>query len=144
MPAGLTFLWMTVFGNTSIDLIMHHSAEELGHIVQSDVSLALFKFLEYFPFSNILSGISVVMIVIFFVTSSDSSAYGDRSVGIKGWWTYTDLAEGILVLPDRSGGVGINAGGGVEGVTECHYCHRTAFFHYLADLQLGLAESLGH
>ena len=74
VPSGLTFLWMTVFGNTSIDLIMHHGATELGQVVQSDVSLALFKFLEYFPFAGVLSGIATIMVVIFFVTSSDSSA----------------------------------------------------------------------
>ncbi|MTI12815.1 BCCT family transporter [Sansalvadorimonas verongulae] len=74
VPSALTFLWMTVFGNTSIDLIMNQGGGELGQIVQSDVSLALFKFLEYFPFSNILSGLAVVMVVVFFVTSSDSSA----------------------------------------------------------------------
>ncbi|MCG8476413.1 MAG: BCCT family transporter, partial [Cytophagales bacterium] len=74
VPSGLTFLWMTVFGNTSIDLIMHYGAAELGEIVKADVSLALFKFLEHFPFSDILSGIAITMVVIFFVTSSDSSA----------------------------------------------------------------------
>ncbi|CAM3567002.1 BCCT family transporter [Parendozoicomonas haliclonae] len=74
VPSALTFLWMTVFGNTSINMIMHEGAEELGTIVQTDVSLALFKFLEYFPFTGVLSGISVIMIVVFFVTSSDSSA----------------------------------------------------------------------
>ena len=74
VPSALTFLWMTVFGNTSIDLIMNHGATELGTVVQTDVSLALFKFLEYFPFTNVLSGISIIMVVVFFVTSSDSSA----------------------------------------------------------------------
>ncbi|KEQ16431.1 BCCT family transporter [Endozoicomonas numazuensis] len=74
VPAGLTFIWMTVFGNTSIDLIMNHGATDLADIVQEDVSLALFKFLEYFPATNFLSGIAIIMVVVFFVTSSDSSA----------------------------------------------------------------------
>ncbi len=74
VPSGLTFLWMTIFGNTAIDLIMHHGAAELGHVVQTDVSLGLFKFLEFFPFTDALSGLAIVMVGIFFVTSSDSSA----------------------------------------------------------------------
>ena len=74
VPAGLTFLWMTVFGNTSIFMIMHQGATDLSTVVQSDVSLALFKFLEYFPMSGLLSTVATVMVVIFFVTSSDSSA----------------------------------------------------------------------
>lgn len=74
VPSGLTFLWMTVFGNTSINAIMNDSAGQLSSIVQNDASLALFSFLELFPFSSFLSFIAVLMVVIFFVTSSDSSA----------------------------------------------------------------------
>lgn len=74
VPVGLTFIWMTINGNTAIDLIANKGATELGVIVQQDVSLALFKFLEYFPFSQALSFIAVFMIVIFFVTTADSGA----------------------------------------------------------------------
>ncbi len=74
VPSGLTFLWMTVFGNTSINLILHHGATALAETVQEDIALALFKFLEYFPFSTTLSVFAIIMLVVFFVTSSDSSA----------------------------------------------------------------------
>ena len=74
VPTGLTFLWMTVFGNTAIHAIMHDTAGQLATVVQQNASLALFTFLEMFPFSEVLSFIAVLMVVIFFVTSSDSSA----------------------------------------------------------------------
>ena len=74
VPSLLTFIWMTVFGNTAIDAVMHRGAMELTVIVQDDTSLTLFKFLELFPLSEMLSMIAVMMVVIFFVTSSDSSA----------------------------------------------------------------------
>ncbi|MBE8167056.1 MAG: BCCT family transporter [Shewanella sp.] len=74
VPTLLTFIWMTVFGNSAIDMIMNQGATELGTVVQNDVSLALFKFLEHFPFSNFLSFVAIIMVVLFFVTSSDSSA----------------------------------------------------------------------
>lgn len=73
-PAGFTLMWMTFFGNTAIDLIMTKGATALATTVQSDVSLALFKFLEYFPFSSVLSGVATIMVIIFFVTSADSGA----------------------------------------------------------------------
>lgn len=73
VPAGFTLLWMTFFGNTAIDLIMH-GATGLADAVQSDSSVALFKFLEFFPFSKILSIFATLMIVVFFVTSADSGA----------------------------------------------------------------------
>ncbi|KEQ15425.1 choline transporter [Endozoicomonas montiporae] len=74
VPTGLTFLWMTVFGNTAIHAIMNDTAGQLATVVQNDASLALFTFLEMFPFSEALSFIAILMVVIFFVTSSDSSA----------------------------------------------------------------------
>ena len=74
VPSFLTFIWMTVFGNTAIDAIMNQGATELSAIVQQDTSLTLFKFLELFPFAEVLSMIAILMVVIFFVTSSDSSA----------------------------------------------------------------------
>ena len=74
VPSGLTFLWMTVFGNTAIHALMNGTAGDLANVVQQDASLALFSFLEMFPLPQVLSFIAVLMIVIFFVTSSDSSA----------------------------------------------------------------------
>ncbi|WP_455425510.1 BCCT family transporter [Dryocola sp. LX212] len=74
VPAGFTLLWMTVFGNTAINLIMNKGAKDLANTVQTDVSLALFNFLEHFPFSTVLSLIAMAMVVVFFVTSADSGA----------------------------------------------------------------------
>lgn len=74
VPAGFTLLWMTFFGNSAIWLIMEKGARELANVVQNDQALALFNFLEYFPFGNILSFIAMAMVVVFFVTSADSGA----------------------------------------------------------------------
>jgi len=74
VPAGFTLMWMTFFGNTAIDLIKNQGADKLAETVQSDVSLALFEFLSYFPFSTAISFFAMLMVVIFFVTSADSGA----------------------------------------------------------------------
>ncbi len=74
VPAGFTLMWMTVFGNSAIYLIMNKGAADLAGTVQQDVSLALFNFLEHFPFSGVLSVIAMAMVVVFFVTSADSGA----------------------------------------------------------------------
>ncbi|PJE78284.1 Glycine betaine transporter [invertebrate metagenome] len=74
VPVGLSFVWMTVFGNSAINLIANHGASQLGQLIQQDVSLALFRFLEYFPFAHFLSAISLIILVIFFVTTADSGA----------------------------------------------------------------------
>ncbi|PHM72585.1 choline BCCT transporter BetT [Xenorhabdus sp. KJ12.1] len=74
VPSGFTLMWMTAFGNSAIDLIANKGAKELATVVQTDVSLALFNFLEYFPLPMVLSFIAMVMVVMFFVTSADSGA----------------------------------------------------------------------
>lgn len=59
VPAGFTLMWMTVFGNSAIYLIMNQGATDLANTVQQDVALALFNFLEHFPFSSVLSFIAM-------------------------------------------------------------------------------------
>lgn len=74
VPTGFTFLWMTVFGNTSIHMIMKEGVTSLAETVSADSSLALFAFLEHFPFSTLLSVVAVCMVILFFVTSADSGS----------------------------------------------------------------------
>ncbi|WP_288446075.1 choline BCCT transporter BetT [uncultured Serratia sp.] len=74
VPAGFTLMWMTVFGNSAIYFIMEKGATDLAATVQQDVALALFNFLEHFPFSSVLSFIAMAMVIVFFVTSADSGA----------------------------------------------------------------------
>ena len=74
VPTGLTLVWLTAFGNTAINMITHLGVTDLGKTVAGNIPVALFHFLEYFPFSNLLSLIAMAMVVIFFITSADSSA----------------------------------------------------------------------
>ena len=74
VPTAFTLLWMTIFGNSAISLIFDSGVTQLAEMVNSNTSVALFVFLENLPLSQILSTLSVFMIVVFFVTSCDSGA----------------------------------------------------------------------
>lgn len=74
IPSGFTLLWMTVFGNSAIDLIMNQGVASLADAVAQDEAISLFAFLENFPFSSVLSFIGTCMVIVFFVTSSDSGS----------------------------------------------------------------------
>lgn len=74
VPAGFTLLWMTVFGDTAIHLVLNEGLRSLAETTNADSSLALFAFLEQFPLSNLLSLLAVAMVMVFFVTSADSGA----------------------------------------------------------------------
>jgi choline/glycine/proline betaine transport protein len=74
IPAGFTFFWMTVFGNTAIFIDTGRAAGALGAAIQSDVSVGLFKFFEYLPLPGLTSIVAILLVAIFFVTSADSGA----------------------------------------------------------------------
>ncbi|MFG0380242.1 BCCT family transporter [Pseudomonas sp. zbq_18] len=74
VPAGFTLFWMTVFGDSAINMVLNDGLQSLADATNADSSLALFAFLENFPLSTLLSMIAVAMVVVFFVTSADSGA----------------------------------------------------------------------
>lgn len=74
VPVGFSMMWFTFFGNSAIDMILNGGLNALGDAVSNDVAVALFVFLQQFPFGSVLSFIAILMVVIFFVTSADSGA----------------------------------------------------------------------
>nr|WP_297460844.1 choline BCCT transporter BetT [uncultured Halomonas sp.] len=74
VPVGFTFLWLTVFGDTALHLLLMDNVRSLAEAVNADASVALFQFLENFPLSQVSSLLATVLVVTFFVTSSDSGS----------------------------------------------------------------------
>jgi len=74
VPTIFTFLWFSVFGDTALHLIMVEGYTSLIADVQADNAIALFKLFELLPMTSIASFLAVVLIVTFFVTSSDSGS----------------------------------------------------------------------
>ena len=74
VPTVFTFLWFSIFGDTALNLIMNEGYSTLIADVQADHAVALFKLYEVLPLSSVVSFITVILIVTFFVTSSDSGS----------------------------------------------------------------------
>lgn len=72
-PTLLSFLWMSSFGGSALWLQLTGTAD-IAAAVSKDVSTALFVMLESFPFTKITSFIGILLVTIFFVTSSDSGS----------------------------------------------------------------------
>jgi choline/glycine/proline betaine transport protein len=73
IPTLLSFVWMSVFGGTALNLQAHGIAD-IAAAVNDDVARAMFAMLENFPVAEVLSGIAIILVTIFFVTSSDSGS----------------------------------------------------------------------
>ncbi|ELR63788.1 High-affinity choline uptake protein BetT [Photobacterium marinum] len=73
IPTLMTIVWMSVFGGIAIDQVIN-KVGELGTQGLTDISLTLFHVYDALPFGSAISIISIVLILIFFITSSDSGS----------------------------------------------------------------------
>ncbi len=75
-PTAVCALWMSTFGGAAIDMINAGGAEGVTATVVDSYKPegALFGFLKELPLYGIVAPISLILIVIFFVTSSDSGS----------------------------------------------------------------------
>ncbi|MFB6348062.1 BCCT family transporter [Moraxella marmotae] len=73
VPMLLLFLWFTAFGGVAIHMELNGSFGLL-EAVQADYGSAIFKLLEYYPFTQGLISVALVMIILWFVTSADSAS----------------------------------------------------------------------
>jgi choline/glycine/proline betaine transport protein len=72
-PTAFTLVWFGIFGLSAIQVEMDGQIA-LAEQVQQDPSVAIFAFLQALPLSGLASALSVMIIVIFFTTSSDSAS----------------------------------------------------------------------
>jgi choline/glycine/proline betaine transport protein len=103
VPVGFTFMWLTFFGNTAISLDMNVASGAISQAVNDNLPVALFRFLEYFPFAAVSSLVATVLVVTFFVTSSDSASLVIDTItagGVEGapvWQrVFWALTEGVV------------------------------------------------
>ena len=73
VPSLIVFIWMGVFGNAAIYQVLNNVGDISG-AVSNNASTALFVLFDNLLFTKALSTISLILIVTFFVTSSDSGA----------------------------------------------------------------------
>lgn len=72
IPLGFTLAWLSLFGNTAISLVLEHGQTLLGQVALQDPPMAVFKLLEYLPWTTITAGFTVVISFVLFLTPVDS------------------------------------------------------------------------
>ena len=72
VPTLVTVVWMSVFGMNAL----HQAQNGIGSLGDgiSSMSLATFQMLENLPFSELTTMVGVVLVLVFFITSSDSGS----------------------------------------------------------------------
>lgn len=82
IPTIFNFIWMSVFGNSAIWFDINIANGALSAIA-GDPDALMFKFLDYLPLSEITNFVTILIIIIFFVTSADSGMYVMNSIATK-------------------------------------------------------------
>ena len=107
IPTMVTIVWMTAFGGGGLNQAM----DEVGQLANgiSDVALSLFYMLENLPLTTLTSFIGIVLVLVFFITSSDSGSLVIDSITAGGkldapvpqrvfWATMEGLIAGALLF----------------------------------------------
>ncbi|HBD03901.1 MAG TPA: choline transporter, partial [Psychrobacter sp.] len=91
------------FGDTALHMIMVDGYNSLISEVQNNQAIALFKLLERLPFTEFVSSLTILLIITFFVTSSDSGSLVIDSLAAGGrsdtpWWqrSFWVVTEGAV------------------------------------------------
>lgn len=74
LPTLLSFFWMSVFGGTAIFNEQSEVGVDIASAVNANVATAMFEMFQSLPFTGIISLVGIILVVFFFVTSSDSGS----------------------------------------------------------------------
>ena len=74
LPCSIMFFWFSAFGGVAIDISLGGDPA-LVEATKEGYGNTMFALLEYFPFSSVTSMFAIVLIVLWFVTSSDSGSF---------------------------------------------------------------------
>jgi len=73
LPTLLSFLWMSTLGGSAL-YVQSTGIADIATAVTENVSTALFVMLKNFPLTEVTSLIGIILVIVFFVTSSDSGS----------------------------------------------------------------------
>jgi len=121
VPTILTFLWMSSFGGSALFLETGGIAE-IAAAVEADQTTSLFILLDQFPMAIITSFLAIILILSFFVTSSDSGSLVidgltsggklNSPVGQRIFWATTEgVVAAVLLI---GGGLGALQAGAIS------------------------------
>ncbi|SJL83817.1 BCCT family transporter [Vibrio palustris] len=115
IPTIVTMVWLSIMGGTALEQVTSGVGELSNGI--SDVSLAMYQMFDQLPVSTLLSVVGTLLILMFFVTSSDSGSLvidsitaggkEDVPVGQRVFWA---VVEGLIAIT-------LLVGGGAEALT---------------------------
>ncbi|MFT5707238.1 MAG: BCCT family betaine/carnitine transporter [Oceanospirillaceae bacterium] len=114
VPTLLGIVWMGAFGGTAISQVITDAGAPVATAAQE---LKLFVMVQDFPFSSLLSMIGIILVLVFFITSSDSGSLVIDSITAGGkenapvsqkvfWCSFEGIVAIVLLLVGGSEAIG--------------------------------------
>lgn len=72
VPTFVSMIWMSVFGGSVLDQVQNGVGQLAGGL--DKVELAMFQMLHSLPLAEVTSFVAIVLVLVFFITSSDSGS----------------------------------------------------------------------
>ena len=111
-PSLFTVIWFAIFGWQAMEMdglgqlaraAMGPAAGNISSAVTESVPLAMFAFFEELPWTPVMQGLAILIVAIFFATSSDSASLvvdmlssGSATAGPVRQRVFWGLAEGLI------------------------------------------------
>ncbi|WP_198683961.1 BCCT family transporter [Aliidiomarina celeris] len=106
IPSLACVLWMSVFGGTAIRQVIDQGYEAAAN---AELPLQLFEMLAIMPWVQVTSFIAIILVVVFFITSSDSGSLVIDTISAGGkvnaptpqrvfWCTFEGLVAIALIM----------------------------------------------
>ncbi len=106
LPTVLCTLWMAAFGGNAMSQVI---ADASAPVAKAALELKLFVMMEIFPLAPILSLLGIILVLVFFITSSDSGSLVIDTITAGGkvnapvsqrvfWCSFEGVVAAVLLL----------------------------------------------
>ena len=146
VPTVITAVWMSAFGGSALEQIQ----QGIGALAENgltDVSLAMFQMFANLPLTGIISFVGIVLVRVFFVTSSDSGSLVIDSITAGGKTDAPTAQRVFWVVAEGAIAAALIFGGGEDALGAIQATAISAGLPFTAILLVmtwGLLKGLSH
>lgn len=107
VPAALSLVWFAILGGGALQVELAEPGA-VANVVRENTALSIYALLEQFPLAQVTMPLAMVLVAVFFITSSDSGSFvvdmlasggdPDPAVFQRVLWASTEGALAILLL----------------------------------------------
>ncbi|WP_263143366.1 BCCT family transporter [Pseudomonas alcaligenes] len=84
IPLGFTLAWLSIFGNSAMDLVTAGGAADLSKAALEQPSMSIYLLLEHYPWAKAVIGLSICVGFVLFLTPADSGSVMLANLSRKG------------------------------------------------------------